>query len=397
MEPHRIRDAVVVGGGLIGSASARYLALDGLKVTLIGPNQGSSMTSRAVFASHDDDTRVQRLIAHNRLWTQLNVESVQAWRGLEERTGINFYTDNGCIYLAHEHDAYLAGAESLARAFGLDFTTIANQEDLRKIAPALRIDAPMFGLYEAAGGGMINPRNLIRAQRQEFSAAGGELVNDVVTEILRSQGVWNVTTAGGTQYQASRVLVAAGAFSNFNSLLPKPLEMFNKSEVVVHAEVSKRDFEELSGSPSLLYEITGADFEEIYMTPPVQREDGRYVLKMGLNQARDLDLGQSPSMVDWFTGEEFRSFGPVLNRELTRLLPDVPFLGFDYKACVISRTATGNPYIGEVETGLFVAHGCNGYSAMSSDAQGRQAAALVATAAFGPGYAVEDFAVRFRS
>jgi sarcosine oxidase len=255
----------------------------------------------------------------------------------------------------------------------------------------------MFGLYEAAGGGMINPRNLIRAQRQEFSAAGGELVNDVVTEILRSQGVWNVTTAGGTQYQASRVLVAAGAFSNFNSLLPKPLEMFNKSEVVVHAEVSKRDFEELSGSPSLLYEITGADFEEIYMTPPVQREDGRYVLKMGLNQARDLDLGQSPSMVDWFTGEEFRSFGPVLNRELTRLLPDVPFLGFDYKACVISRTATGNPYIGEVETGLFVAHGCNGYSAMSSDAQGRQAAALVATAAFGPGYAVEDFAVRFRS
>jgi sarcosine oxidase len=255
----------------------------------------------------------------------------------------------------------------------------------------------MFGLYEAAGGGMINPRNLIRAQRQEFSAAGGELVNDVVTEVLRSQGVWNVTTAGGDQYQANRVLVAAGAFSNFNNLLPKPLEMFNKSEVVVHAEVSKHDFEELRSSPSLLYEITGADFEEIYMTPPVQREDGRYVLKMGLNQTRDLDLGERSSMVDWFTGEEFRSFGPVLNRELTRLLPDVPFLGFDYKACVISRTATGNPYIGEVETGLFVAHGCNGYSAMSSDAQGRQAAALVATAAFGPGYAVEDFAVRFRS
>jgi sarcosine oxidase len=397
MELHKIQDAVVVGGGLIGSASARYLALDGLRVTLIGPNQASSSTSHAVFSSHDDDTRVQRLIAHNRLWTQLNLESVRAWRGLEERTGINFYTENGCIYLAHEHDAYLSGAESLARAFGLGFTTITTKEDLHKISLALRIDAPMFGLYEATGGGMINPRNLVRAQLQEFSTAGGELLNDVVTEIIRSQGVWNVTTAGGTRYQANRVLVAAGAFSNFNNLLPKPLEMFNKSEVVVHAEVSKRDFEELSGSPSLLYEITGADFEEIYMTPPVQREDGKYVLKMGLNQTRDLNLGQRSSMVDWFTGEEFRSFGPVLKRELTRLLPDVPFLTFDYKACVISRTATGNPYIGEVETGLFVAHGCNGYSAMSSDAQGRQAAALVAKGTFGTGYAVEDFAVRFRS
>jgi sarcosine oxidase len=110
-----------------------------------------------------------------------------------------------------------------------------------------------------------------------------------------------------------------------------------------------------------------------------------------------LDLGERSSMVDWFTGDEFRSFGPVLTRELTRLLPDVPFLGFDYKACVISRTPTGNPYNGEVEPGLFVAHGCNGYSAMSSDAQGRQAAALVAKGAFGPGYAVEDFALQFRS
>jgi sarcosine oxidase len=255
----------------------------------------------------------------------------------------------------------------------------------------------VFGLYEVAGSGMINPRNLVRAQLQEFSAAGGELVSDVVTEILSTQGVWNVTTAGGTQFQAKHVLVAAGAFSNFNNLLPRPLKMFNKSEVVVHAEVSKGDFQELGNSPSLLYEISGTDFEEIYMTPPVQMDDGRYVLKLGLNQTRDLDLGKSSSMVDWFTGEEFRSFGPVLKRELTRLLPDIQFLNFSYKACVISRTAKRKPYIGEVETGLFVAHGCNGYSAMSSDAQGRQAALLIAKGNFGPGYELEDFVVRFQS
>ncbi|MEY3127769.1 MAG: hypothetical protein RIS06_325, partial [Actinomycetota bacterium] len=63
---------------------------------------------------------------------------------------------------------------------------------------------------------------------------------------------------------------------------------------------------------------------------------------------------------------------------------------------VISRTVTENPYIGEVDSGLFVLLGCNGYSAMSSDAQGRQAAALLTSGTFDEGYKESDFLLVYK-
>ncbi|MEY3254767.1 MAG: hypothetical protein RJA01_773, partial [Actinomycetota bacterium] len=52
--------------------------------------------------------------------------------------------------------------------------------------------------------------------------------------------------------------------------------------------------------------------------------------------------------------------------------------------------------IGEVDDGLFVAHGCNGYSVMSSDAQGRQAAALLSKGRFGEGFSESDFKLVYK-
>jgi sarcosine oxidase len=101
-------------------------------------------------------------------------------------------------------------------------------------------------------------------------------------------------------------------------------------------------------------------------------------------------------MEDWFALGDYRDFAPVLERELRKLFPEIEFLETHLKACVISRTATENPYIGEVDSGLFVLLGCNGYSAMSSDAQGRQAAALITRGRFDDGYMESDFKLVYR-
>jgi sarcosine oxidase len=101
-------------------------------------------------------------------------------------------------------------------------------------------------------------------------------------------------------------------------------------------------------------------------------------------------------MREWFTRQSYTSFAPVLERELNKLFPQISMLERELKPCVISRTVTENPYIGEVEDGLFVLVGCNGYSAMSSDAQGRQMAALVTNGRFDDGYLEENFKVFFK-
>jgi len=389
-------DFLVVGRGLLATAGARHLAIENPSVALIGPTEEQSLQSKKVFASHYDNSRVQRIIAEDVLWTRLNLDSATSWKSLQDQTGIDFYQQNGCIYLNNHEDDYLKSASKIANEFDLNFEKIRNANDLKVISPRLSIEGDILGIYESNLAGQINPRALVSAQLKAFAEHGGTEINDLVVELLQSKGGWLIKTHSGESYFAKKVLVAAGAFTNYFSLIPRLLRFENKSEVVILGRLSQDDFFQMRNMPSLLFEIDAAEFDGIYLTAPTMAPDGGYVLKMGMNQKQDLNLDEQTPMQDWFNGDSYKAFAPNLEQELSNLFPTVSFLGTELKPCVISRTFTENPYIGEIEGGLFVAHGCNGYSAMSSDAQGRQAAALITSGKFDEGYKESDFALVYK-
>jgi sarcosine oxidase len=389
-------DVIVIGRGLLGAATARHIALENRKVALIGPTEQHCLQSGEVFASHFDETRVQRILAHDDLWTRMNLDSAKSWLALQNQTGINFYRENGCIYINNFLDGYLKGAASLAKEFGLDIKSIESSDDLKSFSPWLSIDGPVFGIFEPKLAGLINPRKLVTAQLQAFQTLGGLELNEIVTGVSRSNDRWLVETSAGLKYSSEKVVVAAGAFTNFFNLIPRALDFYNKSEVVIVSTLSESEYLKIRDMPSLLFEIETEDFDGIYVTPPTRRSDGSYMLKLGLNQKLDLDLSSHAAMREWFTRKSYATFAPVLERELNKLFPQISVLEKELKPCVISRTVTENPYIGEVEDGLFVVVGCNGYSAMSSDAQGRQTAALVTSGCFDEGYSEENFKVVFK-
>jgi sarcosine oxidase len=389
-------DVLIVGRGLLASAAARHLATENSSVALIGPTEEQCLQSKKVFASHYDNTRVQRIIAGDELWTRLNLDSVRSWKSLQDQTGIDFYRQNGCIYVNNYEDDYLKSASNIANDFDLHFEEVKSSDDLADISPTLSIAGDIHGIYESTLAGQINPRKLVTAQVKAFSELGGTEINDLVVEVSQINGGWIIKTLSGQKYFAQKVLVAVGAFTNYFNLIPRPVKFENKSEVVIMGRLSEDDYLQMRNMPSLLFEINVEEFDGIYLTAPTEAPDGSYVLKMGMNQKLDLNLDDQSAMNDWFTGDGQRAFAPILERELTKLFPTVSFLETELKKCVISRTATENPYIGEVDTGLYVAHGCNGYSAMSSDAQGRQAASLMISGSFDEGYKESDFMLVYK-
>jgi sarcosine oxidase len=389
-------DVLVIGRGLLAAAGARHLARENLKVALLGPTEEQCLKSGRVFASHFDNTRVQRTLAHDELWTRLNRDSVKSWEELQEATGSSFYRETGCIYLNTHTDGYLAGALSLAKTFNLTFETIENNSVMKAISPYLQISESVTGLFEVNSAGWINPRKLVSAQLQSFIAMGGIEVNEYAVDVSRSGTSWLVRTSLGQELLAKQVLVAAGSFTNYFRLLPRKLDFQNKSEVVIMAKITEEDYLRMKDMPSLLFEKEEEDFDGIYLTAPTEAEDGSYILKMGLKQRIDRNLNEQSAMEDWFAIGDYRDFAPVLERELRKIFPTTNFVKTYLKPCVISRTVTENPYIGEVDSGLFVLLGCNGYSAMSSDAQGRQAGALIANGRFEDGYKDSDFQIVYK-
>ena len=116
---------IVIGAGLIGSAAAKYLAESNPSTLLIGPEEPLNYDESEVFASHYDNSRVQRLVGINDAWTRLNIESQQAWLKLEEQTGRKLFTSSGTLYVAPTKDEYLTDVQTRADNFGVNYQVLA--------------------------------------------------------------------------------------------------------------------------------------------------------------------------------------------------------------------------------------------------------------------------------
>jgi len=72
----KIYDVIVVGKGLVGTATAKYVSMTHGSVAIVGPDEPVDYQKAIVFASHYDQARVQRVIGKDEVWTRLNLDSV---------------------------------------------------------------------------------------------------------------------------------------------------------------------------------------------------------------------------------------------------------------------------------------------------------------------------------
>ena len=371
---------IVVGNGLFGSAAARHLTNFSQSVAVIGPDEPQDQTNHdGVFASHYDQRRLTRLIGRSKLWVDITRIAVDNYRHLEAQSGIRFFDPVGVLIVKADHlkDNYQESPVETAKRENIPHThyPVGNRSWQSKF-PAYDFPKTHWVLHEPITAGMIDPRAMLKAQLKISRLQGAAIIPQIVTSVEEKSDSVYLTTRSGEVYRAQKIVLATGAFSNYYKLLPQKLALQPKSEVVLLAQVSEADAAQLRSLPTISYTIDDPEISDIYMTPPVQYENGRFYFKMGANTISDLYPTTLAQTQTWFQSGNSNAHLPALKKAICAILPQVNFLSFETKRCIIARTPSQYPMIDQLSDRLFVAVGGNGSSAKAADAWGKLAAGL---------------------
>ena len=203
-------DVVVIGAGIVGTATAWFLAQRGAKVALLEKGRVAGEQSSRNWGWVRQQGRDAAELP-------IMMESNRIWRGLAEETGEKdlAFTASGCVYLA-EDERQLAKYEEwhdLARRHQLD-TRMLSKEEAREAVP---------GIEGKWAGGMVTPSDG-RAEPFVAVPALARAARRLGVSIVESCAVRTIETAGGQirgvctergPVRTERVVLAGGAWSAY--------------------------------------------------------------------------------------------------------------------------------------------------------------------------------------
>jgi sarcosine oxidase len=208
-------DAIVVGGGAIGTATARSLTERGRRVLLlerfeIGHARGSS----------GGPTRIFRISYHHPDYVRMARVALAEWRELEARAGERLLVTTGGL------DVGAGGREtaSALEAAG-ERLEYVKPEAVRERWPALRFD-PNAEIFLQEDGGVCMAERTVNAQARLAAQGGATILHHTDVERVTAHGNGVEVNAEGSTYRAPVVVIAAGPWAGgllADAGLPLPL------------------------------------------------------------------------------------------------------------------------------------------------------------------------------
>lgn len=369
---------LVVGRGMMGAAAARYLALQGDGVAVIGPDEPKDWANhQGVFASHYDEARITRTIDSNPVWARLANRSIARYGEIAAESGVDFYEEVGCLIVGPKRggrDPYVGQVESAARQLCVSIEMLSDAA-LKARFRYFDFGDNCEGVYEEKNAGYVNPRRLVEAQSILAEKAGATVIRRTAVSVREEGDVAIVTTDDGAVYSAERVLIAAGGFSINENLLPRPIDLKVYGRTVAFFEIPDEELDAYAGMPSLIHQPDDP-IDHIYLLPPVRYPDGKTYLKIG-GDPDDLLLETEPEIRAWFRRGGRLTTRDHLHRIITGLVPTLADAPLSMAACVTSFTPENYPAIGFASERIAVLTGGCGAAAKSSDEIGRLGAELI--------------------
>ncbi len=212
---HRTWDVIVVGGGIIGLASAWRLAQKRLKVLLLErntPGKEASWASAGMLAPYteaEEDTPLLRMaIASREMYPDF-------LKNLEEETGLHVpYRDAGALFLAlDEHEVQLLRSRfTWQKQMGFAVSSLEGAE-IRKAEPALSDEVRLALFYP--GDHQLDNRALVSTLLEAARRRGAEIrTGTTVLRLLREGNSIVGVEAANEKFVGKTVVMASGAWSS---------------------------------------------------------------------------------------------------------------------------------------------------------------------------------------
>lgn len=374
-------DYLVVGNGLFGSAATRYLSQESNAVAVIGPDEPKNeLTHAGAYASHYDERRLVRVLGRSKIRTDIGRLAINNYRMLERKSGIPFYEPIGYLNVNSDsvQDNNLESSRDLIDNLNIPHTLFeAGDHTWQQQFPMFAFPDTHWAIHEPAPAGLLDPRAMLKAQNVIAQQQGATIIRELVVNVEESSDYVQVETQAGKHYRARKLLVTVGSFTNCFNLFPQKLPLQAETETIILGQVSPAEAARLHGMPAFAYAIDDPVLHDIYMAPPVRYADGNFYIKMGANTPADSNPSNLAEMHTWFQKGDSDRYLADFERVLCAILPNVAFLSFQTKRCILTRTANKYPMIDQVTARTYVASGAHGSGAKSADTMGLLAAGLV--------------------
>ncbi|KAA9008777.1 NAD(P)/FAD-dependent oxidoreductase [Histidinibacterium aquaticum] len=365
-------DIIVIGAGMMGSAAARHLVEMGAKVALIGPDEPSEkQCHQGVFASHYDQARITRRLDEDPVWSRFADAAMRRYAEIEHRGKQAFLTPVGAMMAGPESGAgsdFIAKTKQVAKDHAIPHLEL-REEALAAHFPYLSFPTGVTALYELDGAGWINPRLHVRAEINIAVSGGAILHRSEAFDVMEDARGVAVKCKDGTTWSGGKVIVACGAFSIAEGLLPDPLPMKVFARTIAFLEIGPEECRRLKGMPSIVYVAPDGSCEP-YILPPVCYPDGKSYLKIG-GDLEDIQIETHAELREWFRGSGNRSSGDFLAKQLLRLMPGLDVRSITTGSCATSYSPTGMPFIYHQTDHIMALTAGNGAGAKCADELGR--------------------------
>ncbi|HKV75950.1 MAG TPA: glycine oxidase ThiO [Gemmatimonadales bacterium] len=217
------QDVIVIGGGAVGSACARELAVAGRSVVVLergrpageGWRAAAGMLAPQVEAEEEDPLFELGLAGRERI--------AELAQPLHESSGIDIqFWQGGIVRIAHSaaRVTELKARVAWQRQHG-HLSDWFDEDEIRSRWPWL---GPSLGGLWAPQEAAVDPVKLVEALRADAARLGARFVTEEATSLERS-GNRITGVVARERYSAGDVVIAAGAWSGNLLGLPRPLSV----------------------------------------------------------------------------------------------------------------------------------------------------------------------------